>query len=72
MEARQAQAADWEALRQLRLAALADAPDAFASTLEAELAFPTELWQQRAHQGVAHALVDQAVRWGRPNAKPAR
>jgi ribosomal protein S18 acetylase RimI-like enzyme len=108
MEARQAQAADWEALRQLRLAALADAPDAFASTLEAEMAFPTEVWRQRAqggpgsasfiareggvdiglaaifaepdapwrmhlvsmwvaprhrHQGVANALIDQAVRW---------
>jgi hypothetical protein len=49
MEARQAQAADWQALRQLRLRALADAPDAFASTLEAELAFPDEVWRQRRH-----------------------
>jgi ribosomal protein S18 acetylase RimI-like enzyme len=48
MEARQAQAADWEALRQLRLRALADAPDAFASTLEAEVAFPAQVWRQRA------------------------
>ena len=47
MEARQAQGADWEALRQLRLRALADAPDAFASTLEAEVAFPAEVWRQR-------------------------
>ena len=31
MEARQARAADWEVLRQLRLRALADAPDAFAT-----------------------------------------
>jgi len=108
MEIRQAQAADWEALRQLRLRALADAPGAFASTLEAEAAFPTDLWRQRAEggpasvtfiaseggaevglaaifaepdapgrthlvsmwvdphhrrQGVAHALIDQALRW---------
>jgi ribosomal protein S18 acetylase RimI-like enzyme len=51
MEARQAQAADWETLRQLRLRALADAPDAFASTLEAEVAFPDEVWRQRAEGG---------------------
>jgi ribosomal protein S18 acetylase RimI-like enzyme len=108
METRQAQAADWEALRRLRLAALADAPDAFASTLAAEMAFPDEVWRQRAEggpasanfiareggvdiglaaifaepdapgrmhlvsmwvdprhrrRGVAHGLVDQAVRW---------
>jgi ribosomal protein S18 acetylase RimI-like enzyme len=55
MEARQAQAADWEALRQLRLRALADAPDAFASTLEAEVAFPAEVWRQRAEGGPASA-----------------
>jgi hypothetical protein len=55
MEARQAQAADWEALRQLRLRALADAPDAFASTLEAEVAFPDEVWWQRAQGGPASA-----------------
>jgi ribosomal protein S18 acetylase RimI-like enzyme len=108
MDVRQAQAADWAALRQLRLRALADAPDAFASTLEAEVALPDEVWRQRAEggpasanfiareggvdvglaaifiepnapgrthlvsmwvdpryrrRGVAHALVDQAVRW---------
>lgn len=51
MEAWQAQAADWEALRQLRLRALADAPDAFASTLEEEVAFPAEVWRQRAEGG---------------------
>jgi ribosomal protein S18 acetylase RimI-like enzyme len=48
MEARQAEAADWETLRRLRLRALADAPDAFSSTLEAEAAFPAEVWRQRA------------------------
>jgi ribosomal protein S18 acetylase RimI-like enzyme len=53
MEARQARAADWQALRQLRLRALADAPDAFASTLEAEEAFPDEVWRQRAEGGPA-------------------
>jgi len=57
MEARQAQAADWETLRQLRLRALADAPDAFASTLEAEVASPDEVWRQRAEGGPASATV---------------
>ena len=55
MEARQAQAADWEALRQLRLRALADAPAAFASTLEEEAAYPVEVWRQRAQGGPAAA-----------------
>ena len=108
MEVQQARAADWGALRQLRLRALADAPEAFASTLEAEVGLPDEVWRQRAEggpasanfiareggvdvglaaifiepnapgrthlvsmwvdpryrrRGVAHALVDQAVRW---------
>ena len=55
MQARQAQASDWEALRRLRLRALADTPDAFASTLEAEVALPDEVWQQRAEGGPASA-----------------
>jgi ribosomal protein S18 acetylase RimI-like enzyme len=55
MEARQAQATDWETLRQLRLRALADAPDAFASTLEAEVTLPAEVWRQRAGGGPASA-----------------
>ena len=57
MEVRQAQAADWQALRQLRLRALADAPEAFASTLEAEAAFPEEVWRQRARSGSASATL---------------
>jgi GNAT superfamily N-acetyltransferase len=48
---RQARAADWEALRELRLRALADAPDAFASTLQEEAALPEQVWRQRAQGG---------------------
>lgn len=48
MEVRQIRAADWEALRRLRLAALADAPGAFASTLETELGFSDDVWRRRA------------------------
>jgi ribosomal protein S18 acetylase RimI-like enzyme len=51
MELRQARAADWEALRELRLRALADAPDAFASTLQQEVGFPERVWRQRAKGG---------------------
>jgi ribosomal protein S18 acetylase RimI-like enzyme len=55
MEVRQIGAADWEALRRLRLRALADAPGAFASTLEAELAFGDDIWRQRAGKDPAAA-----------------
>jgi GNAT superfamily N-acetyltransferase len=51
MEVRQARAANWEALRELRLRALADTPDAFASTLQREAAFPEQVWRQRAEGG---------------------
>jgi hypothetical protein len=42
------QSADWKELREVRLRALADAPGAFASTLEREAAYPDDVWRQRA------------------------
>jgi GNAT superfamily N-acetyltransferase len=55
VEVRRVQAAEWEELRELRLRALADAPEAFASTLEREAAFPADVWRQRARGGPGSA-----------------
>jgi len=42
---------DWEALRDIRLEALQDAPDAFGSTFEREIAFAEADWQRRIANG---------------------
>lgn len=39
---------DWQAMRDIRLEALRDAPDAFASTYDRETAFEAAEWHQRA------------------------
>jgi ribosomal protein S18 acetylase RimI-like enzyme len=54
-QVRQARAGDWEELRELRLRALADAPDAFASTRGQEAAFAEEVWRRRAEGGPGSA-----------------
>lgn len=43
---------DWAALRQVRLAGLAEAPEAFASTLEHEQAFGEEVWRDRLQTAI--------------------
>jgi GNAT superfamily N-acetyltransferase len=48
MEVRRVGVSDWEAVRELRLRALADAPGAFGSTYEREVAFADNVWMDRA------------------------
>lgn len=48
MIVRQAARTDWAALREVRLAALADAPAAFASTLDLERELDDAEWRRRA------------------------
>ena len=47
MDHRKVDSADIERCKAIRLAALADTPDAFASTLEEELNLPTREWRER-------------------------
>jgi GNAT superfamily N-acetyltransferase len=48
---REVVAEDWAALRDIRLEALRDAPEAFGSTYEGEAAFAEADWQRRISRG---------------------
>jgi len=50
-EIRAMEADEWKQVRELRLAALQDAPDAFGEKYEVALALPEENWRARAEQG---------------------
>lgn len=52
----------WAVYRQVRLAALTDAPSAFSSTLDREMAFEDKLWRQR----IGSAATYLAWRDGQP------
>ena len=47
VDVRALEGGDWQAYRDIRLAALRDAPDAFASSCEQEEAFDESLWRTR-------------------------
>jgi hypothetical protein len=51
VEIREIGAGDWQALRDIRLAALRDAPQAFASTYEREAAFAEADWLRWISRG---------------------
>jgi ribosomal protein S18 acetylase RimI-like enzyme len=50
-ELRTVGADDWQAMRDIRLDALREAPFAFASTYAKEAAYPEKTWQERARSG---------------------
>jgi RimJ/RimL family protein N-acetyltransferase len=52
---------DWALLRDARLAALADSPDAFSSTFARESAFDEAMWRERASGCWFVATADEAV-----------
>ena len=51
VEIREIDADGWQAVRDVRLAALQDAPSAFASTYQREVAFGEADWQRRIARG---------------------
>jgi len=61
MNVRRAIVGDEAVLRSLRLEALADAPDAFGSTIERELARTTEDWRRWLAPGVTLILEEAGI-----------
>jgi len=62
---------DWQQTRATRLAALADAPYAFSSTLARELAFEDEVWRSRAASGRTFGAFDGTTIIGLATGLPA-
>jgi ribosomal protein S18 acetylase RimI-like enzyme len=62
---------DWQQMRAVRLAALADAPYAFSSTLAREQAFDDEVWRSRAGSGRTFAAFDGTTIVGLATGLPA-
>ena len=62
-QVRRVRGADWRALRDVRLSALADSPDAFGSTLEREQAFGDTEWQEWARDAAAGTAEILVLAW---------
>lgn len=61
IEIRRAVEADWQQSRAIRLQALQQAPMAFASTYEREIAFPEGIWRQRINESAQFLAVDDGA-----------
>lgn len=60
---RRVREADWRALRDVRLSALADSPDAFGSTLEREQACGDTEWQEWAQEAASGTAETCLLAW---------
>ncbi len=49
---------DWQTYQQIRLAALQDAPEAFASSYEQEAAYDEDFWRLRMSRSTRLVAVD--------------
>jgi hypothetical protein len=64
---RETEVDDWAAMRDIRLAALQDAPDAFAATYHQEASFTEAQWRARIDRGGSFlAYVPESARPARP------
>jgi GNAT superfamily N-acetyltransferase len=63
IEIRRIRAGDAPVLKRLRISALTDRPDAFGSTLERELAFDDDLWDERASEASGGSLRSVFLAW---------
>ena len=62
MELRRVRASEWQKLKDVRLRALADTPDAYGTTYAEDAAQPDEHWQERARDGeIGHSMVNMVA-----------